>query len=420
MRVAGLLALVLQVGEDLVLDQLLGHGDLELLEELLEQGVAGERHAVALGVLLGLDLEVLLELVDGVELGGHLGELVVGLGQLAHLHGLRGDLDLRLLARAVAAGELRDEGGGLLGGQADERLVEALEHVALADAVGDALDGLDLLVVDGGDHVEGDEVAVLGRAVHAHEGAEALAQLVQAHLDGVGVDLGLLDLDLVGGEVGQLDLGADVLLDGEEQVALLGAVQARHLGDLDLGAADGLELRLGRGLLVEVGQGVVDGLLHDRGAAEALLDELGGDLALAEAGDLHLIGDLRGGRLDGGLELVEGHLDGELHPGGAELLGLGLHWSGLPVDGHRMDDSGGAPELARRRPGGGVGVTGFEPATSRSQSGCSTKLSYTPEGNPGDITRSARAAAGSARGPVSRCMSSRPRRMCSDGSDLVE
>src|SRR5699024_2949416 len=76
----------------------------------------------------------------GVELGGHLGELVVGLGQLAHLHGLRGDLDLRLLARAVAAGELRDEGGGLLGGQADERLVEALEHVALADAVGDALE----------------------------------------------------------------------------------------------------------------------------------------------------------------------------------------------------------------------------------------------------------------------------------------
>ena len=351
MRVAGLLALVLEVGQDLVLHQLLGDGDLELLEELLEQGVAGQRHAVALGVGRGLLLEVVLELVDGVELGGHLGELVVGLGQLAHLDGLRGDLDLRLLTGAVAAGELRGEGGGLLGGEAGERLVEALEHVALADLVGDALDGLDLLIVDGRDHVEGDEVAVLGGAVHAHEGAEALAQLGQAHLDGVLVDLGLLDLDLVGGEVGQGDLGAHILLDGEDEVALLLAVQARNLGDLDLGAADGLELHLGGGLLVEVGQGVVDGLLQDRGAAEALLDELGGDLALAEAGDLHLIGDLLGGRLDGGLELVEGHLDGELHPGGAELLGLGLHWSGLPVDGHRMDVSRGAPGLARRLPG---------------------------------------------------------------------
>lgn len=91
-----------------------------------------------------------------------------------------------------------------LGGQADERLVEALEHVALADAVGDAATDRRRWWRS----CRGDRVAVLGQAVHAHEGAEALAQLVQAHLDGVSVDLGLLDLDLVGGEVGQLDLGA--------------------------------------------------------------------------------------------------------------------------------------------------------------------------------------------------------------------
>src|SRR5690625_7035047 len=44
-----------------------------------------------------------------------------------------------------------------------------------------ALDALDLLVVDGGDEVEGDEVTVLCGAIHAHQGAEALTQLGQAH-----------------------------------------------------------------------------------------------------------------------------------------------------------------------------------------------------------------------------------------------
>ncbi len=198
MGVALGLALVLEVRVDLLGHERLGDGDVELLEDLLEEGVAGQGHTVALGVALGLDLEVRLELVDRVELGGELGELVVGLGQLADLHGLRGDLDVGLLARAVAAGELGGEGGGLAGREADEGVVEAVEHGALADAVGDALDGLDLLAVDGRDHVEGDEVAVGGRTVDAHEGAEALAERVQAHLHGVVVDRGLLDLDLDG------------------------------------------------------------------------------------------------------------------------------------------------------------------------------------------------------------------------------
>src|SRR5699024_7552942 len=134
-----------------------GHGDVEFVEELLGQRVAGQSHAVALGVGHGLGAQVLLELVDGVDLGSHLGELVVGLGQLPDLDGLRGDLDLGLLAGALATGELGDEGGGLLGRQAGQRLIQALEHVAVADLVGDALDALDLLVVDGGDEVEGDE-----------------------------------------------------------------------------------------------------------------------------------------------------------------------------------------------------------------------------------------------------------------------
>src|SRR5699024_7316232 len=99
-----------------------------------------------------------------------------------------------------------------------------------------------------------------------------------------------------------------------------------------------------------------------------------------------LVGDLLGGGREGRLELVAGRIDGDLHPGPAALLGLGLHWSGLPVDRHRMDDSRGAPSARTADTRCGVGVTGFEPATSRSQSGCSSKLSYTPEGNPANIT----------------------------------
>jgi len=65
---------------DLLLDDLLRQRDLDLGEQLVEDGVAD---LVGLLELLGL-LDALAEagaqLLDGVELAGHLGELVVDRG----------------------------------------------------------------------------------------------------------------------------------------------------------------------------------------------------------------------------------------------------------------------------------------------------------------------------------------------------
>ena len=72
--------------------------------------------------------EVGAQLVEGVELGGQLGEVVVQLGQLALLDGLDRHGDVGVLALVVAAGERRGEGGGLAGGHAESSgLVDAVD-----------------------------------------------------------------------------------------------------------------------------------------------------------------------------------------------------------------------------------------------------------------------------------------------------
>ena len=155
--------------------------------------------------------------LDGVELGGHLGELVVELGELLllDLRDLDGDLDG--LADQVAADELGGEGLLVAGAHADEGLVEAVEHAAAADLVGHAgdLGALDDLAVLGGVEVDDHEVAVGGRALDVGQGAEALTQRLDLLLDvGVG-DLDVVDLGLEAVVRREVDLGLDVDLGGE-------------------------------------------------------------------------------------------------------------------------------------------------------------------------------------------------------------
>ena len=277
--------LTLEVAVHLVGDDAVRHrhnGDLEQVLEDLVTGLHALLELLGLGDLLG---HVLLELCEGVEGRGELGEVVVELGQLADLDRLDGDGAVGVLALVVAAGQRRGEVLGVTGGHADEGLVHAGEHVARADLVGHALDGVDVLVADLGGQVDRDEVAVLDGPLDTNEGAEALAQLGQTLLDVVVGDLDVVNLDRDAVELGEGDLGADVGLDGELEVL---AVLERHRGDLDLGATDGVDvLGLGR-LLEEPRQGLVDGLLHDGTPADALVDDARGDLALAEAGDLDL------------------------------------------------------------------------------------------------------------------------------------
>ena len=306
------------------------------------------------------------ELVERVELARDLREVVVGLGKLALLDGGDGDGDLGGLALVVAAEELRLEGGRLAGGERVEGLVDALEQLARAELVRDAAGGVDLGVVDDGDEVEGHEVAGLGGAVDRDERAEAAAEALELLGDLLVADLDGVDRELEAVVVGQLDLGAHVDLDREEQVA--GEVLlVRPLDDVGLGAAEGAQLVLGHRGAVEPVEALVDRVLEHGGLADPLVDDGRRHLALAEARHVDLLGDVLVGVGDAGLQLLGRHRDGELGARGAQLLNRsGRHGEDLLLCG----SSCRVVQL--------VGATGFEPATSRSQSGRSTKLSYAP------------------------------------------
>jgi len=171
-----------------------------------------------------------------------------------------------------------------------------------------------------------------------HRAARALQPLVGQRAEGVHclVDvliggLGRLDGDLDGRVLGKLDLRADVELGGEDELAVLGR-GVGHLGDLDLGAAQRPDPGLLDGVLVEPVEPVIDGGLDDVAAAHALVDELLGNLALAESRNLHLTGDRLVSRVDVRPEFLERDLNIELHPRGGKVFDSALHSVGLLSD----------------------------------------------------------------------------------------
>ena len=130
-----------------------------------------------------------LELGDGVELRGLLGEVVVEVGELLLLDLGDLDLDVDVLADQVAADELGREGLLLARGHAVQRLVEAVDHAAAADLVAHAgqLGAVDDLAVAGRGQVDDHEVAVGRRPLDVGQGGEPLAQRLHLLLDvGVG------------------------------------------------------------------------------------------------------------------------------------------------------------------------------------------------------------------------------------------
>ena len=178
--VGELLLDALAAGVELLGDEGLGQRDLDLLQQRLEHGVAGGRgllEPLAAGQPLA---DVVLELGEGVELRRHLREVVVELGELLLLDLADGDGHLDVLADQVAVDELGGEDLLLAGGDADQRVVETVDHAAAADLVGEAgdLGALDGLAVLGRLEVEDDEVAVLRRALDVDQGAEPGAQRV--------------------------------------------------------------------------------------------------------------------------------------------------------------------------------------------------------------------------------------------------
>ena len=311
---------------DLVVDRGLGQDDLDLVEEDIDEGVARGEGLLGLLGLGGLLLQVFLELVDRVELGDHLSEVVVSLGQLAGLHGLDGDRHLGLFALVLATLQLGGEGDLFAGLGAAQGGVLAVEHGAGADLVGDVGGGVNLLAVDRGDQVDGREVAGLGLAVDGLEGREAAAQVLEFLLDVLFGDLSGLDLDdelLV--DLGQLEGRDDVNLGGEDELAALCAGHVGDLGDVDGGLSHGAQVVLVDGVGVVAGQDLVDDLLDDGGAAEALVDDARRHVALTEAGDVDLSGDLLVRLVHLGLQFLEGNLNGQTNLGGLEGFNGALH-----------------------------------------------------------------------------------------------
>ena len=133
-------------------------------------------------------------------------------------------------------------------------------------------------------------------------------------------------------------------------------------------AAEEAQLVLGDGGAVEAVEALVDRVLEHGGLADPLVDDGRRHLALAEARHVDLLGDVLVGVGDAGLELLGRHRDGELDARRAELLD---RWSACvrsPVVWKFVSSLGRL-----------VGATGFEPATSRSQSGRSSQAELRPE-----------------------------------------
>ena len=300
----------------------LRQGKLGLSQGSLEHLVADVRGLLRLGVLLDLLAGGVAQLLDGVELGRHLSEVVVKLRKLALLGLLDVDLHGRLLALVLAVLDLGLELVVFVGLHTAQRGVQALHQVVGTDAVGQALNGsiVELLAVDGRFEVDDRVVIGLQLALGVLELTKALTEGVQLGVDCFVVKLELRDLHGNLGEVRHLDLGADIDLSGEfDNVVVL------DLGDLDLRLAQRVNLVFRQGLLVAGRQHVVDNLLQDRAAAEASVDELARSLATTEARDVDLLGDGLVSLVNFLAQLVERHADVELHAGVAELVDGSLH-----------------------------------------------------------------------------------------------
>ena len=73
------------------------------------------------------------------------------------------------------------------------------------------------------------------------------------------------------------------------------------------------------------GQDLVDDLLDDGGATETLVDDARRHVALTEAGDVDLSGDLLVRLVHLGLQFLEGNLNGQTNLGGLEGFNGALH-----------------------------------------------------------------------------------------------
>ena len=168
---------------ELELDHGLGEEDFGARKQLVNEAITCLKCLLRSLGLCGLLLEVFHELIDGIEFGNHLREIVVGLGKLALLDGLDGDGHLGLFTFMLAALEGGGEGDNVARVGLAQRGVLAVEHGARTDFVGNVRDGVNLFTVDGGNQVNGGEVAGLCLALDGLEGSKTTTQSVKLSLN---------------------------------------------------------------------------------------------------------------------------------------------------------------------------------------------------------------------------------------------
>ena len=260
------------------------------------------------------------QVLEALEAERVLGPLVGDLGQVLLLD----DLDLHLEVDLVGLARQRrqhdgrigrhveGERGGLALLEADELLVEFGREQVGAQAVGAVLrrEGRDLLaLVVGGLHGQVD-VAV---GLHLRGGRGVLERVVVL---AQGLDL-LLDLGVGCALGGQLDgdglvareLELRLHRDGERERVGLAALD--EVGLVELGLGDGEQAAVVDG----EGVGAVHDVVGDRGQhgflAERVVDDRARGLALAEPGEVVLVGEVLVGPLDAGIDILG--IDGDGH-----------------------------------------------------------------------------------------------------------
>ena len=286
------------------MDHGIGHVAAHVVGGLLHDQAA--EHVLGLLVVLLLQLlaQVGLILLQGVELGHVLGELIVQLGKLREGDGVELDLEDHGFAGQIfhiGLGEgdvqilfLADlHAGHLLLKAGNEGVGAQLQLVTLG------LAAVKALAVEEAVKVDVDRVAHLGGAVlHGDLAGVLLAGLLQLLGHFLVAGLG----DVLGGlqalVLAQGDLGVQGDGEGVAHGALFGDFHV-----LDGGLTDDAELTLGDALLEGLGGQLVHGVLVENLAAVHVLHDGAGSMALAEAGNIDAALVLQVGAVDGGLKL---------------------------------------------------------------------------------------------------------------------
>jgi hypothetical protein len=92
----------------------------------------------------------------------------------------------------------------------------------------------------------------------------------------------------------------------------------RPLGDISVGPAEGANLLFGNSELEETVKSLTYSMVQYLAFADPLINQGGGHLALTEAWDVNLLGDVLVGVVEAWLELLRGDRDSQANAGGAK------------------------------------------------------------------------------------------------------